>query len=62
MVRSVVAPCIRAACELRFHSEAYGWEVQCLEREIFASRGGFPLRGLAVKRAEEERKTLILET
>jgi hypothetical protein len=29
-------------CELRFHGESYGWEVQFLERgELMVSRGGF---------------------
>jgi hypothetical protein len=30
------------SCELRFHGESYGWEVQFFERgELFYSRGGF---------------------
>jgi hypothetical protein len=44
------------ACELRFHGEAYGWEVQFLERgELFASRGAFPTREQAVQWAKTER-------
>jgi hypothetical protein len=44
-------------CELRFHGESYGWEVQFFERgETFYGRGGFVTRALAVQRAEEERK------
>jgi hypothetical protein len=45
------------SCELRFHGESYGWEVQFFERgELFYSRGGFVTRALAVQFAEEERK------
>ena len=45
------------SCELRFRGESYGWEVQFLERgELFASRGGFALRELAVQWAEQEGK------
>jgi hypothetical protein len=30
------------SCELRFHGESYGWEVQFLERgQLFASHGRF---------------------
>jgi hypothetical protein len=43
------------ACELRFHGESYGWEVQFLERgELFASRGAFPTREQAVQWAKTE--------
>jgi hypothetical protein len=38
------------AIDLRFHGESYGWEAQILERgELFASRGAFVTRTLAVK-------------
>jgi len=38
------------SCELRFHGESFGWEAQFLERgELFASRGGFVMRKLAVR-------------
>jgi hypothetical protein len=47
------------SCELRFHDESYGWEVQFHERgELFASRGGFALRELAVRWAEIERQAI----
>jgi hypothetical protein len=37
------------SCELRFHSESYGWEAPFLERgELLFSRGEFALRALAV--------------
>ena len=46
------------ACELRFYGE-YGWEARFLERgELFASRGGFALRELAVRWAEIERQAI----
>jgi len=44
------------SCELRFHGESYGWEVQILERgAMIYARGGFVLRELAVQWAEHER-------
>jgi hypothetical protein len=44
------------SCELRFHGQSYGWEVQFFERgEIFASRGAFPTREQAVQWATTER-------
>jgi hypothetical protein len=47
------------SCELRFHGESYGWEAAFFKRgELCFSRGGFPLRDLAVRWAEEERKAL----
>ena len=47
------------SCELRFHGESYGWEVQFIERgELFASRGGFALRELAVRWADIERQAI----
>ena len=47
------------SCERRFHGESYGWEAQFLERgELLFSRGGFVLRELAVKWAEQERKAI----
>jgi len=45
------------SCELRFHGESYGWEVQFFERgEFFGGRGAFPTKRLAIQFAEEERK------
>jgi hypothetical protein len=45
------------SCELRFHSESFGREAQFLEcRGLFASRGGFVMRKLAVRWAEDERR------
>lgn len=47
------------SCELRFHGESNGWEAQSLERgELFASRGGFVARSLAVQWAELERASM----
>ena len=47
------------SCELRFHGESYGWEAQFFDRgELFASRGGFVMRKLAVRWAEDERKAM----
>ena len=51
------------ARELRFHGESYGWEAQFLERgELLVSRGGFSLRALAVRWAEDERKAMEART
>jgi hypothetical protein len=37
------------SCELRFHGESYGWEVQFFERgELLFSRSGFVLRAFAL--------------
>ena len=45
------------SCELRFHGDSYGWEVQFFERgEFFGGRGAFPTKRLAIQFAEEERK------
>jgi hypothetical protein len=47
------------SCELRFHGESYGWEVQFFERDEFlCGRGAFVTRALAVHWAEEERRAL----
>ena len=47
---------VQMSCELRFHGESYGWEVQFLERgEWFYSRGAFVFREAAVRWAEQER-------
>jgi hypothetical protein len=44
------------SCELRFHGESYGWEVQFLERgDLFYARGGFALRDQAIRWAELEK-------
>ena len=47
-------------CELRFHGESYGWEVQFIEARghEFVARGRFLMRGLAVSRAERERDAM----
>jgi hypothetical protein len=46
-------------CDLRFHGETYGWETQFLERgELVYSRGGFVLRELATRWAEQERDAM----
>jgi hypothetical protein len=46
-------------CELRFHGESYGWDVQFFERgELLYSRGVFVMREQAVQWAEEERKAI----
>ena len=35
-------------CELRFHGESYGWEVQFLEGgDLYFAHGGFVMRALA---------------
>ena len=47
------------SCELRFQGESYGWEAQFLERgDLVYSRGGFVMRKLAVRWAEDERKAM----
>jgi len=47
-------------CELRFHGETYGWEVQFFEgTDEFYAHGGFVLRELAVRWAEHERDAMI---
>lgn len=46
-------------CELRFHSESYGWEAQFLDGgELFHSHGAFQTRAAAIAWAEEIRKEL----
>jgi hypothetical protein len=45
------------SCELRFHGESYGWEVQFFKRgELLFSRGKFVSRASAVQWAEQERR------
>jgi hypothetical protein len=45
--------------ELRNHGDAAGWEAQILEHgELFASRGAFETRALAVNWAELEREAI----
>jgi hypothetical protein len=45
------------SCELRFHGESYGWEVQFFERgEFFGGSGAFLTKALAIQFAEQERK------
>jgi hypothetical protein len=47
------------SCELRFHGESYGWEVQFLERgELLFARGGFTLRRDAIAWAQHERAAI----
>jgi hypothetical protein len=42
-------------CELRFNGESYGWEAMFKNAgELFASRGGFSTRTLAVQWANDE--------
>jgi len=49
-------------CELRFHGETYGWEVQFIERgELVFGHGAFVTRQLAVAWAEHERKAIARE-
>jgi hypothetical protein len=49
-------------CELRFHGESYGWEVQFFEGpDEFYARGAFVLRELAIRWAEEERDAMLRE-
>jgi hypothetical protein len=41
------------SCELRFHGESYGWEVQFFERgELRSGRGAFVTKALAILWAE----------
>lgn len=43
-------------CELRFHGESFGWEVQFFDRRGFlCGRGSFVTRAAAVRWAEQER-------
>jgi hypothetical protein len=50
------------SCELRFHGESYGWEVQFFERgDFWYGQGAFVTRALAVQWAEEERKAIEAE-
>jgi hypothetical protein len=47
------------SCELRFHGESYGWEVQFFDRgELLIAHGAFITRALAIAWAEEERKAI----
>ena len=47
------------SCELRFHGESYGWEVQFFERgDFLCGHGTFVLRAQAVQWAEAEWKEL----
>lgn len=48
------------SCELSFRGESYGWEAQFFEQgELFGSRGGFPLRELAIRWAEQELSAFV---
>ena len=48
--------------ELRFHGKSFGREAQFLEGgELFASRGGFLTRALAVQWADVERQAMEKE-
>ena len=45
------------SCELRFHSESYGWSATILrEGNLFTSHGAFVAKAAAVQWAEEQRK------
>ena len=45
------------SCELRFHVESFGWEVQFFVRgDFFSGRGAFVTKALAILWAEQERK------
>jgi hypothetical protein len=48
-------------CELRFHGEAYGWECQCLHNGELAYGKRCPLRALALKEAEAQRRRLLAQ-
>jgi hypothetical protein len=51
------------AVDLRFHGDSYGWEALILERgELFASRGAFVTRDLAIQWAEIERQVIERST
>jgi hypothetical protein len=44
-------------CELRFHGESYGWEVQFLERgTLFFAHGAFTTRAAAIEWATQQRQ------
>lgn len=48
-------------CELRFHGESYGWEVQCLHDGVLAYGQRFVFREGAVAEAEAQRQRLARE-
>jgi len=53
-----IRACDRApiTCELRFHGESYGWEVDFVNGgDPFYAHGAFTTRAAAVRWAEEER-------
>jgi hypothetical protein len=46
-------------CELRFHGETYGWEIQFFERGDFLyGHGAFVTKALAIRWAEQERNAM----
>ena len=49
----------RFDCELRFHGESYGWEVQLLEDGEIRYGWRFPLRAGADAEAEAQRARLL---
>jgi hypothetical protein len=49
----------RVDCELRFHGESYGWEVQFLFGGVLAYGQRFILRADALEEAEVERQRLM---
>jgi hypothetical protein len=51
----------RIDCELRFHGESYGWEVQCLHDGVLAYGQRFILHEHAVAEAEPQRQRLAKE-
>ena len=43
--------------ELRFQGESYGWETTILrDGELFVAHGAFPLKGDAIRWAEEQQQ------
>ena len=50
------------SCVLRFHDNAFGWEVRFFDCNVFMfGRGAFPTRTLAIQWAVAERDTLRRE-
>jgi hypothetical protein len=52
----------RMSCVVRFHDNAFGWEVRFFDCNVFIfGRGAFPTRALAIQWALAERDTLQRE-
>ncbi len=50
------------SCVVRFHDNAFGWEVRFFECNVFMfGRGAFPTQALAIQWAVAERDTLRRE-